>query len=331
MGILIDEVIILKIRFGYVAIALSINEGSPNRTITFKAFSKLPDYETKLYKLKALTKQNLETTKRILIYNRSYNIELYRFTSKLVPLATHPEVLQWNYINEFDTLFKDIGIYIKENKLRVSAHPDHFTLINTPRDNIFQASLKDLEYHVNIFEAMELTEKDAKLVLHVGGTYGDKKASIERFIRNFEKLDERYRHRIILENDDKSFTAKEVLEICQKLCIPMVLDIHHHWCNNNGENIEDLLPSIFDTWKTEKYPPKVHISSPKDKKNLRAHADYVDKEFLMDFIRIAHKYSYDLDIMIEAKKKDLALFRIMNDLKDESNIEIINEATIRIT
>lgn len=322
--------IYLKIRLGYVAIALNVNEGSPNKTVTFKQYSQLPDDETKLYKLKSLTKQNLETTKRILIYNRAYNIMLYRFTSKLVPLATHPDSLDWNYISEFDELYKDIGSYILENNLRVSAHPDHFTLINTPREDILQASLKDLEYHVKIFEAMKLDEKDAKLVLHVGGTYGNKKTAAERFIRNFQLMDKRYQNRIILENDDKSFTAKEVLDICQNLSIPMVLDIHHHWCNNNAENLAEILPYIFQTWANEKHPPKIHASSPKDQKNIRAHADYVDKSFLMDFIGIARKYSYDFDIMIEAKKKDLALFKLIDDLKNDETVKILNEASIEI-
>ncbi|SNR87333.1 UV-damage endonuclease [Anaerovirgula multivorans] len=320
----------MRIRLGYVAIALNVNEGSPNKTITFKQFCKLSDDETKLYKLKTLTKKNLDTTKRILIYNRAYNIMLYRFTSKLVPLATHPEALPWNYIQEFAGLYKDIGNYILENGLRVSAHPDHFTLINTLKEDILQASLKDLEYHVKIFEAMNLSAKDAKLVLHVGGTYGNKKTASERFIKNFQEMEKRYQDRIILENDDKSFTAKEVLEICQSLSIPMVLDIHHHWCNNNGESLEELLPNIFQTWVNEKYPPKIHVSSPKDQKNIRAHADYVDKNFLMDFIGIAEKYSHDFDVMIEAKKKDLALFKLIDELKNEEHISIVNEASIEI-
>ncbi|AKL95341.1 UV DNA damage endonuclease UvsE [Clostridium aceticum] len=323
----------MKIRFGYVAIALNIHEGSPNKTITYKSFSQLPDDETKLYKLKSLTKQNLETTKRILIYNKAHNIMLYRFTSKLVPLVTHPDVLKWDYTSEFEDLYKSIGEFVLKNNLRVSAHPDHFTLINTPNDKVLSASLEDLEYHTKIFEAMGLTEKHAKLVLHVGGTYKNKKESMERFINNFNHIDVRYRNRIILENDDKSFTAKEVLEICQQLSIPMVLDIHHHWCNHHGENIIELLPSIFDTWKNEIVPPKIHASSPKDKKNIRAHADYLDLPFLMDFICNAKQYDRDFDIMIEAKKKDLALLKLMEDLKEEhhrSSINLLDEASIEL-
>ncbi|SES69996.1 UV-damage endonuclease [Natronincola peptidivorans] len=320
----------MVIRFGYVAIALNINEGSPNKTITYKLYSNLPDNETKLYKLKSLTKKNLDTTKRILIYNKAHNIMVYRFTSKLVPLATHPDVLKWDYITEFRELYKDIGDYIKKYNLRVSAHPDHFTLINTLNEDVLRASLEDLEYHARIFEAMDLSSNDAKLVLHVGGTYGNKLKATERFISNFKGLDTRYKDRIILENDDKSFTAKEVLEICEHLEIPMVLDIHHHWCNNNGEKLEALLPSIFNTWRNEKQPPKIHASSPKNEKNIRAHADYIEKDFLMDFINAAQNYGEDFDVMIEAKNKDLALFQLIEDLKQESKIRVINDAAVEI-
>ncbi|MCC5909902.1 MAG: UV DNA damage repair endonuclease UvsE [Clostridiaceae bacterium] len=320
----------MKIRLGYVAIALNVNKGSPNKTVTFKQFDKLPDNDTKLYKLKTLTKENLDTTKRILFYNKAHNIALYRLTSKLVPLATHPEVLEWDYIKEFEDRYINIGEFILENNLRASAHPDHFTLINTPDEKVFEASLRDLEYHTKIFEAMNLSEKDAKLVLHVGGTYGNKKKSTERFIHNFNNLDERYKNRIILENDDKSFTAKEVLAICQHLSIPMVLDIHHHWCNNNQENIKDLISDIFNTWNNEKHPPKIHVSSPKNDKNIRAHADYVDFNFLMDFIKASKKFDHDFDIMIEAKKKDLALFELMKNFKITPDVKVINDASIAL-
>ncbi|SCZ00811.1 UV DNA damage repair endonuclease UvsE [Alkaliphilus peptidifermentans] len=317
------------VRFGYVALPLNLHNGSPNKTITYKRFTQLPDKETQLYKLKSLVKENLDATRRILIYNKAHDIMLYRFTSKLVPLVTHEEVFEWNYIDEFKAVYDVIGSYVKENNLRVSAHPDHFTVINTPNQDIFRSSLKDLEYHANIFEAMNLSEKEAKLVLHVGGTYGNKEKSTVRFVEQFSEIDKKIRDRIILENDDKSYTAKEVLKICKELSIPMVLDIHHHWCNSDGEKIENLLEDIFDTWRNEVQPPKIHASSPKCLKQPKAHADFVDVSFLMEFINKAKDLDYDFDVMIEAKKKDDALFKLMEDLKLQDNIEILSGASIK--
>ena len=316
------------INLGYVAMALNLHEGSPNKTLTYKRFTELNDDEIRLYKLKDLTKQNLDITRRILLYNAAHDIHVYRFTSKLIPLATHADVFNWDYTELFSNEFQELGRYIKEKNLRVSAHPDHFTVINTPKTEILRAAIADLEYHVRLFEAMNLDERNAKLVVHVGGTYGSKVKAAERFIDNFRNIDARLSGRIILENDDKSFTAKEVLEICKELSIPMVLDIHHHWCNNNGEILEDMLEEIFSTWRNEKFPPKIHASSPKDNKNIRAHADYVDQEFLMSFIKIAKTLDRDFDIMIEAKMKDMALHRLMEGFKNIEAVKVLNGGAI---
>ena len=318
----------MRIRLGYVAMALGLQDGSPNKTLTYKRYTELKDDEIRLYKLKDLTKQNLEISRRILLYNKASDIHLYRFTSKLIPLATHAEVFNWDYTALFKEEFEELGRLIKDIGIRVSAHPDHFTVINTPKTEILKSAVVDLDYHVRLFEAMNLDEKEAKLVVHVGGTYGSKEKAAERFIENFRNIDPRLSKRIILENDDKSFTAKEVLSICKKLSIPMVLDIHHHWCNNDGEKLEDLWEDIYNTWNREAFPPKIHVSSPKDNKNIRAHSDYVDIKFLMGFLRIAKALDRDFDIMIEAKMKDNALLKAMEELKAMGKVSIIDGGTI---
>ncbi|AOT68198.1 UV DNA damage repair endonuclease UvsE [Geosporobacter ferrireducens] len=315
------------IRLGYVAISLSLHEASPNKTITYKSYEKLKDDESKLYRLKDLVKENLANTKRILIHNQVHDIKVYRFTSKLIPLATHPDVIQWDYTKAFEQELLDIGSYSKQHQLRVSAHPDHFTLLNSPKENILASSLRDLKYHVNLFEGMNLSEKEAKLVLHVGGIYDSKSKAIERFKTNFVKLPPSIRNRIVLENDDKVYTARDALSICKDLGIPMVLDIHHHWCNNNGENLSQLLGDIFKTWDNEIYPPKIHVSSPKPGKNIRAHADDVDVNFFYHFLQQAKTCNRNFDAMLEAKNKDIALFNLVEQLKAYSNIEMVDGAS----
>lgn len=107
----------------------------------------------------------------------------------------------------------------------------------------------------------------------------------------------------------------------------MVLDYHHHMCNNNGENIEKYLEEIFSTWKN--INPKVHFSSPKNhtKKDFRSHHDYVDAKEFINFIEKIKKLDYDIDIMIEAKAKDDALFRLTRQLKYLTNYKFIDETT----
>lgn len=320
----------MNIRLGYVAMTLNLKDCSPSKTVTVKTLSTLKDEKTRLYKLRKITRANLNNTLRILRYNKAYNISVYRFTSKLVPLATHPITSNWDYIKEFKSEFKEIGDFVKENDIRVSAHPDHFTLINSLNPKVLEDSLKDLDYHVKVFEAMGLDDSKYKLVLHTGGVYGDKEASIKRFKENYVKLPERIKKRIMLENDDKVYTASDVLKICNDLNIPMVLDVHHHNCVNNKEPIESMLPDIFNTWKDECFPPKIHFSTPKSSKQYRSHADDIDIDEFYEFIKVSRKAKTDFDIMLEAKNKDTALLNLSEKLKEVEDIKYIDEGHFEI-
>ncbi|MCX7710037.1 MAG: UV DNA damage repair endonuclease UvsE [Clostridia bacterium] len=320
----------MKIRLGYVAMTLNLEKCSPSGTVTVANFKKLPDEEARMYRLRKITRENLSNTLRILRYNKALNISVYRFTSKLIPLATHPLIEHWDYREDFKEEFSEIGKFVKENDFRVSAHPDHYTLINSHSDKVLEESIKDLDYHVKIYEAMGLEDYRYKLVLHVGGLYKDKKTSIERFKENFVKLPDRIRKRIILENDDKSYTAADVLEICKELKIPMVIDIHHHRCVNHGESLLSLLPEVFDTWKGEYFKPKIHFSSPKSEKDFRSHADFIDIGEFAGFLEIAGAIGRDFDVMLEAKSKDSALLQLSNELKNVKGIRSINESEFEL-
>lgn len=213
-----------------------------------------------------------------------------------------------------------------ENQMRVSSHPDHFTVINSPKKEVVQASLKDLEYHDKVFAAMGLPE--AKMVTHVSGLYGSKEQSIQRFKENFRLLPESIRHRLLLENDDKSFGAADVLGICQELGIPMVVDVHHHNCVNRGEEIGEYLGRVFDTWQGN--VPKAHFSSPKTAQNCRAHADDIDAGEFYRFLLTARELEQDFDVMVEAKNKDLAVFNLIRQLNGMPGITVPEEATLQM-
>jgi UV DNA damage endonuclease len=315
----------MVIRLGYVAMTLNLVDCSPSGTVTVTAFNKLPDDEARMYRLRKLSRKNLGNTLRILRYNQAYNIKVYRFTSKLIPLATHPMMRGWDYTGDFRDEFRQIGDFVKENGFRVSAHPDHYTLINSPSRKVLEEAVNDLDYHVKIYEAMGLEDYKYKLVMHVGGLYKDKERSIERFKENFIMLPDRIRNRIILENDDKSYSAADVLGICRDLHIPMVIDVHHHNCVNSGESLEELLPGVFDTWKGEYSKPKIHYSSPKSEKEFRSHADYIDFNGFKAFLATAIKAGRDFDIMLEAKSKDSALLELSKQIGELDGAVRVNE------
>lgn len=309
---------------------LELVDCSPSCTLTLAGYNKLIDDETKLHKLRKITAKNLENTLRILRYNKAMNIMVYRLTSRLVPLATHPVTSEWDYAGDFKREFAELGSFIKENNLRVSAHPDHFTLINSSSGAVLAASLVDLDYHVKLFEAMGLEDYRYKLVMHVGGLYKDKAASISRFKENFVKLPDRIRRRIILENDDKSYSASDVLEMCNELEIPMVLDVHHYNCVKDFIDLEKLLPLVFDTWKGEAFKPKVHFSSPRNSKEFRSHADDINFTDFLVFLKTASSVGRDFDIMLEAKNKDRALLLLSSQLSEISSIKKISHSEFEI-
>jgi UV DNA damage endonuclease len=311
-------------RLGYVAMTLNLVDSSPSGTVTVAAFNKLPDDEARLYRLRKIARKNLKNTLRILRYNKAYNIKVYRFTSKLIPLATHPLTENWDYVSDFKSELKEIGDFVKENDFRVSAHPDHYTVINSKSGDVIKASVKDLDYHVRLYEAMGLSGYKYKLVLHVGGLYNSKDKSVERFKENFARLPERIRKRIILENDDKSYSALDVLGICRDIGIPMVLDVHHHNCVNRGETLEDVVSGVFDTWNGEYFSPKIHFSTPKSSTDFRSHADDIDLEEFTGFLSTAKKFGKDFDVMIEAKNKDSALLKLSEQLQGVSGIRKIS-------
>jgi len=316
----------VQIRFGYVAIALAVLEGSPNKTTNVKALEKIQPGD-RTSRLSRIMMGNLATTLRILRYNSAHQIHLYRFTSKLVPLATHPIAAGWDYIADGQDLLQEIGDYIRLHGMRVSAHPDHYTLLNSPKAEVLAASLKDLDHHVRIFEAMGFAPFPS-LVMHVGGVYKEKQLALNRFAEQFASLPERIRLRIMLENDDKIYTAAEVLTLCEKIGCPMVLDVHHHRSNNEGENLADLWPRIAATWSDG--TPKIHVSSPKNEKDIRAHDDNVAAADILPFLHMARDLNRDFDIMVEAKQKDAAMFRLIESLSAEPDIQRIEQAMIEL-
>ncbi|NYF26373.1 UV DNA damage repair endonuclease UvsE [Sporosarcina sp. JAI121] len=315
----------MKIRFGYVANALGLWDASPSKTLTFTRYSALPKNE-RMEKLKSVTAQNLQHTKRILYYNIAHEIELYRFSSSLVPLATHPEVM-WDFLTPFKNEWEEIGNLIQNFKLRVSFHPNQFTLFTSEREEVTTNAVKDMEYHFTMLKAMNAL--DSGLInIHIGGAYGDKNSSLNRFHQNLKKLPVEIKKHMTLENDDKTYDIRETLITCEKESIPMVLDYHHYVANNGECDLPLYLPRIFETWNNFNVVPKVHISSPKSDQAYRSHADFVSLDFVLPFLKMAKELNQDFDIMIEAKQKNLAMHRLIDEIAAIRGVKRISGSSV---
>lgn len=314
----------MKVRLGYVALSKALDDVTTSSTITYTNYIN-KNYNTS--KLLEITKNNLDSLYEIIKYNVKNNFHFYRLTSKLVPLATHDKV-DFDYITPLLDEYKKIGKLINDNNIRVDTHPDQYAVLNSMDSKIVKNTVEILEYHYKIMDAIGI--KDKIIILHVGSSACGKKASITRFINNFNKLPDHIKKCIAVENDDKVYNIKDVLELCHKINVPMVLDYHHFICNNEKEHINDYLKEIIDTWDGKL--PKMHFSSPKSKlkKEFRSHSDYINKECFIKFINILKKQDKDIDIMLEAKAKDDAVSRLVRCLKYETNYKFLDETTFII-
>lgn len=305
----------MAVGLGFVSICLSEKDCSPAGDVTVKAIERLSDAEARIGRIRRTAKRNLTNTRRILSFMKWNNLSVYRFATHLIPLATHEATDGWEWWAdpELQPLLQDIGQTIRDAGYRVSTHPPQLCVLNSPEPAVFQWVEKYTAYHVQLFEAMGLDEQ-AKIVLHVGRRMaGGAEAGLKQAADNVARLPDSVRSRLVIENDDRTYSARETLSLCQDVGVPMVFDWHHHLCRNDGENVRDLLPDIFATWRDR--PPKVHLSSPRDGELDRAHADYVDPDMARDFL-LAAKDVGDFDVMVEAKQKDLAALKLREDLPE---------------
>lgn len=339
----------MRVRFGFVAMSLSLTHASPSQAMTYKTFTSIPDREAALQRATRIAASNLENTLRILRHADASGVHVYRLTSKLVPLFGHPDIQEYDFLNPLREALAQLGGFVRQRGMRVSFHPDHFTVLNSPKVDVVANSIGDLQRHLDLFEAMGL-DANSKMNIHIGGAYGDKPAALQRFTHNWLRVPAAIQQRVTLENDDKTFTTRETLTLCTQLGVPMVLDIHHHACNHNPDTdanaqLAELAPAVFQTWKNvgraagdgagghgaghTVLPPKVHVSSPKSENDFRAHADDVNPADLLPFLDIVRAgTNTDIDVMLEAKRKDEALFTLMKALELIDSVHIIDGGSI---
>lgn len=264
--------------------------------------------------LKDIIIHNLNLTKEILLWNVENNIFMYRATSKMIPFATHKDILKdfsfrWYEDEDILNSLNDIKNIVLENNIRLSMHPDHFTVLNSPKDQIISNSLENLTYHKDLLEMMSGSD----LIIHTGGVYSDKSLSIKRFIDTFNSLPIGISKYLRLENDDISYSLKDVIKISKICGIPIVLDIHHHNCKNDDNlDIKDLIPDIANSWYSTNLFPKCHISTGIDSYKDRRHADYISPGDFFAFCDITSNITVDL--MVEAKMKELAVLNLKSFL-----------------
>jgi UV DNA damage endonuclease len=291
----------------------------------------LPSHDTRRWQSEPHLRVSLDHLEAILGYLDDHDIRMYRMATGLAPYASHPDLTQFrSQPQECAERLAEVGALARRLGVRLSTHPGQYTVLNSEDERIQRLAVEELEVQAELMDGMGLGP-DAVVVLHVGGAAGGLQAGMDRFVRGFELLSDAARARLVVENDDRTFALRDVLALSERIGRPVVWDILHHHCND-PERIPDheALRIAAATWP-DGVRPKIHFSSPKtaveERKRrvgrrverslvlpqLRAHADMVDPIAFEHFVCETAR-GVDVDVMLEAKGKDLALLRLHDQI-----------------
>ena len=267
-------------------------------------------------KLRSLIRENIDGLHKILRYNEECGYRLFRIGNDFIPFASHPtNTLRW--WEEFAWHLRGVGKWVREHGHRLSFHASHFAVLNSTREEVVESSLQDITYLGRVLEAMELSAEH-KIILHAGITTPTLEEAEARFERALERVPAEFRRHLAIENDDRYFPAERLIPLAHRTGLPVVVDVFHHTCLP-GTWAEmpcaELLRRVFETWKPEDGPPKVHFSSQDPEKRPGAHGYWIAGDELERFLEHSAALPTDFDIMFESKGKDLSLVEMMPILR----------------
>ena len=306
---------------GYACINMTL--GSQG-ILTGRAMRKATLQEKGIEHASMLALKNAIDLETILKWNVANGIYFFRLGSDLFPWGNKIDVTTFPDFTEICTVLARCGQYATDNGVRITTHPGPFNLLASPREEVVHNTILDLEMHGKLFDLMGLSRTPYnKINIHVGATYGDKYTAANTWCKNFLRLSEGVRARLTIENDDKAsmYSVRDLYELIHsRTKIPIVFDYHHHTFCDGGQTEQEALELAMSTWSNIK--PVVHYSESKalhesnDKLNPRAHSDYVTNYI--------DTYGNDIDIMIEAKAKELALLNYLSLHKNTLQKEAVS-------
>jgi UV DNA damage endonuclease len=291
----------------------------------------LPSHDTRRHASQPSLGVSLDRLDAIFGYLDRHDIRVYRMATALAPYASHPRLTRFrDQPRRFAGRLAATGERARALGLRLSTHPGQYTVLNSEDPEVQRLAAVELEVQAELLDGMGLGP-ECVVVLHVGGAAGGTAAALDRFERGFEVLSDAARARLVVENDDRSFSLADVLALSERIGRPVVWDVLHHHCHD-PDRIPDreALVRALATWP-DGVRPKIHYSSPKTAVEertrrvgrrverspalppLRAHADLVDPIGFEHFVTVTAA-GLDLDVMLEAKAKDLALLRLREQL-----------------
>ncbi len=294
----------MPINVGYCCINNTLNKKG---ITTGRTMRKATFQQKGLAYASELALQNVDDLLRILKWNHDNGIRVFRMGSGIFPWGTEYNLTD---LPDYDEILKRLqfaGTYARLCDHRITAHPDHFVKLGSANPAVVDNSIKDLELHSTVFDLMGLSTTPYNAInIHVGMNFSEDTA--QRWIDNFRRLSPNLQSRMVVENDDKenAFSIVQLFTYLHaELGIPLTFDYFHHQFHPDGLTTQDAAELAAGTWP-DGITPLFHYSESKNinesvSGNPRAHADYV-------FTRI-DDFGLTLDIDLEAKAKELALFK----------------------
>ena len=294
---------------GYACMNMQLSSMKP-RITTNRSMIKRTFNERGLDYASELGLKNCKDLKKIIKWNNENQFKFFRITSNLFPWASEYRLQDMPDYQKIAGLLNEIGKYVKANEMRITSHPGPFNVLTSPREHVVQNCVKDLSIHGEVFDMMNLSRTPFnKINIHIGGAYGDKTSAMKRFCENFHLLPNSVKSRLTVENDDKAsmYSVKDLYHgVYEVIGIPIVFDYHHHRFCSGDLTEQQALELSCKTWP-EGITPVVHYSESRSKEyddvtiREQAHSDYV-----YDYI---DTYGNKVDVMVEAKAKELAVMR----------------------
>ena len=296
-------------RMGYACINMQLSSQKP-KIYTGRSMIKRTFKDKGIKYASELGLQNTKDLFEIIKWNKENGFDFFRITSNLFPWCSEYKLEDMPDHWEIAGILGEIGKYVDEHQMRLTSHPGPFNVLTSPHEHVVENCINDLSTHGEVFDMMGVSRTPYnKINIHIGGAYGDKVSAMERFCENFNRLPNSVKSRLTVENDDKAtmYSVKDLYEgVYCKIGIPIVFDYHHHRFCTGGLSEEDALEVAISTWPTD-IVPVVHYSESRNieqednKIKPQAHSDYV-----YDYI---DTYGNEVDIMVEAKAKELAVLK----------------------
>jgi UV DNA damage endonuclease len=284
------------LRLGYAAQNLTI-PATTNRTLRLAS---LHNSE----KVRALIRENLADLGAILRWNDEHEVKLFRIGQSLIPFASHAQ-FPYDWVEEHGDELRRVGEFARSCGIRLSMHPGQYIQPGSPKPEVIERSLSELRYAGRVLDL--IGGPDSVLVLHMGGSFGDKPVTTARFVETIG-LEQSVLKYLALENDEHVWHVADVVQVAQTLGVPAITDTLHHRLNPGTFTLEEAFNLSLPTWKDRGAPPKLHLSSQDPEKRTGAHAysaDLADWRALLEALG-----NREADVMVEAKGKEQALIAL---------------------